>query len=189
MKKKSKLISARQIQLEIEQKLLAADIQAIREKANLVVEGTGATRSAGTPKYRLVPPEGIDCITERFELGAPIHGAFNWMNDMTIDTILDHIERHVRELRISKFYGNTPSAWHHFGAIGWGAMVGAWFCVHKLATFIPAPTPAERHALALIKHLENAFDDPKTKFKVHTAAHIDAVFVRATKNKRAGRAK
>lgn len=98
---------------------------------SLLKYGSGATRRSGTTCYSLVPKEGLDAIADRFTYGAPIHGKWNWTQDMPIDIIIDHAVAHLYHLKSSK-----TDIWGDIGAIGWSACALAWYYVNRQAHFM-----------------------------------------------------
>lgn len=94
----------------------------------LIKYGRGATRTAGTPRFGLVPPEGPRLTAIRFTVGAETHGADNWKLDMPIEVIFDHLESHINDLKASRF--DEDDIYGHLGAIGWAQAALAWYVTH-----------------------------------------------------------
>lgn len=99
------------------------------EQATLLRYGLGATRSPGTPRFGLVPPEGARLTAERFTMGATVHGDHNWKLDMPIEVIIDHLESHINDLKAGNLKEESVAG--HLGAIGWAQAVLAWYADHK----------------------------------------------------------
>lgn len=88
----------------------------------------GATRSAKTARYDLVPAEGTRAIAERYGIGAVKHGDNNWKQGGKefIKATLSHMLGHVDNLKMTAGRAEDDD----IGAIGWAATALAWFRVH-----------------------------------------------------------
>jgi hypothetical protein len=88
----------------------------------------GATRSAKTARYDLVPAEGTRAIAERYGVGAVKHGDNNWKQGGVefIKATISHVYGHLDNLKATAGQAEDDD----IGAIGWGATALAWFRVH-----------------------------------------------------------
>lgn len=115
------------------------------ESETLIRFGNGATRSAGTPPYHMLPKEGLDYAAARFADGAPTHGDWNWTLGMPIDETFNHAIGHFFDLIQGNF--TKDSAKQAIGAVLFAGFNLAWYHVHHPELFEKL-TPQERAKLS-----------------------------------------
>ncbi len=89
---------------------------------------SGAKRSKVMPRFDLLPYEALQCLADRFELGAKKYAKDNWKKgasdpDFNADA-LSHMQHHLSCFINEDF--SEDDAWGHLGAIMWGAATRAW---------------------------------------------------------------
>ncbi len=94
----------------------------------VIVSKEGAKRSAGVPRFDLVPPEAIRYLAERFTLGAQKYGDTNWKQNMPIRVLFQHGIGHINRLMSMDFAEDTAKG--HIGAILWMGAALAWYHEH-----------------------------------------------------------
>jgi len=100
---------------------------------------SGATRTASSLRYDLIPPTALRALAERYGLGAAIHGESNWLKGIPFSAILYHMQEHIERFKQGqvkrRVEGPNCTAREdgdieNMAAVAWGAFA----IIHYLST-------------------------------------------------------
>ena len=80
----------------------------------------GAVRSSRSPRFDLIPRQGLVRLAHRYELGLKKYSRDNWRKGLSNEEWLDQLKCHMAD-HMSKYLSNYDVKDDHLAAICWGA--------------------------------------------------------------------